>query len=632
MRFTIPNMRFTITKKIFIGFLLILSLSLLNGGVGLYNLFRSKKMTKEAIELNFQLHGFMKSIKDNLLEARKSEKDFLLSGEEGYVEDFERRVKAIRNTCSRMIALKPGPHRAKKIYSILAYLDEYHKGFLLVAEKIREKGDKDRGLMALFDKQVTKLEEQVKRSGNRGLYIDFLKIRGIEKDYLRLGEVELIDRLRKEVQLFKKRVGRGKLRKEVDRYLDLFIKIVVIDAAVERLRGIYTDTARQIEAMVEETTRKSTEASAAHVRRAELLSRRTIRAMILVMLLSVVIGVSLSVALSKGITRPLAKTVAVTEEVSRGDLTKKVDVATRDEFGDLAAAFNEMIENLRELTSRIKDAGLKIGSSADEILAASKQQANSAMEQSASVEEVTVTIEELSKTAANISENSELVSSAADKTLKSAQEAQDKVQETLAEFRKISEKTKQSSNVIIQLEDRSKDIEKVVDLINDIAAEIKILSLNAAIEASRAGEAGKGFGVVASEIRKLVERTAKSTATIKEIVSEIRSSVNQSVMAAEESVKGVEAQALLVEKVGDFLHQILKMAEETAEFARQISQATQQQKLGSEQTAKTMRELSEIIKQTATTTKQSSEAAGELSSLAEELKRAVLKFKLDGVE
>lgn len=632
MRFTIPNMRFTISKKIFAGFLLILSLSLLNGGVGLYNLLRSKKMTKEAIELNFQLQGFMESIKDNLLEARKSEKDFLLSGEESYVEEFEKRVNAIRETCSQIIALKPKPHRAKKIYSILAYLNEYHKGFLLVAEKIREKGGKDRGLMALFNKQVTKLEEQIKRRGNCGLYIDFLKIRGIEKDYLHLGEVELIDQLRKEIQVFKRRVGRGELRKGVDRYLDLFLKIVVIDAAVERLRGIYTQTARQIEEMVEKTTQKSAKASAAHIHRAEVLSRRTVRVMILVMLLSVVLGVGLSIALSKGITRPLAKTVTITEEISRGDLTKMVDVTTKDEFGELATAFNRMIENLRELASRIKDAGLKIGSSANEILAASKQQANSAMEQSASVEEVTVTIEELSRTAANISEHSEHVFSAADKMLKSAQEAQARVEGTLTEFRKINQRTKESSQVIIQLEDKSRDIEKVVDLINDISAEIKILSLNAAIEASRAGEAGKGFAVVASEIRKLVERTAKSTASIKDIVSEIKSSVNQSVMAAEESVKGMETQTLLVEKVGDFLHDILKMAEETAELAKQISQATQQQKLGSEQTAKTMRDLSEVVKQTATSTKQASQTAGELSSLAEELKEAVLKFKLNGAE
>ena len=100
----------------------------------------------------------------------------------------------------------------------------------------------------------------------------------------------------------------------------------------------------------------------------------------------------------------------------------------------------------------------------------------------------------------------------------------------------------------------------------------------AAIEAAKAGEAGKGFSVVAGEIRRLAEDVVKSTGTIRDVLLEIQSAANASVLAAEENVKGVEEGEVRLSQVRDALENIIAMAEQTAESARQISVATNQQK------------------------------------------------------
>ena len=183
-------------------------------------------------------------------------------------------------------------------------------------------------------------------------------------------------------------------------------------------------------------------------------------------------------------------------------------------------------------------------------------------------------MEELSASARTIAENSEAQAGLAEATLKNAEESVDAMQEATEVMNRIMEQTRLSSEKIMELGARSQQIGKVLALINRIAAETKMLSFNAAIEASKAGEAGKGFAVVAGEIRKLAEEVVKSTAGIEEILGEIREGADRSVMAAEENVKAVSAGARRVESVHQVLQEICSMAEQSNDAARQVSVAT----------------------------------------------------------
>ena len=385
----------------------------------------------------------------------------------------------------------------------------------------------------------------------------------------------------------------------------------------------------------------------------------------LIAVLTLIIGFYLSYILANSVTKPLGKLGQYARKISEGEISEKSTLASGDEMGILADAFshmqqnlillaeqaqhiasgdfsqevafpgpfgesiNTMVANLREMTGQSQEAASRIGSSSSEIVAAAQQQASGASQQAASVSETTATMEELSTTARQIAENSNAVTTVAEETLRSAEDGQAFMEEGTKGMALIRSKTEESSEKILNLGQKSQQIGEIIDIINEIAIETKMLSLNAAIEAAKAGEAGKGFSVVAAEIRRLAEDVVKSTGTIRDVLLEIQAAAGASVLAAEENIKGVEEGEERLNRVRDALENIIAMAEQTAESARQISVATNQQKEASEQVVNTMREISRVAQQTAGNAKHSISSASDLNRLAEELRSRVSKSKIE---
>jgi methyl-accepting chemotaxis protein len=385
----------------------------------------------------------------------------------------------------------------------------------------------------------------------------------------------------------------------------------------------------------------------------------------LVCMLTLIIGFYLSYILARNVTKPMSALGRYARQISEGELSEKVALATGDEVGTLTDAFaqmhenlihlaqqsqsiaqgdfgqrvsfpgpfgqaiNTMVTNLGDMTRQSQEAATRIGQSSGEIVAAAEEQASGAAQQAASVSETTATMEELSSTARQIAENSNAVTAVAEETLKSAEEGQGLMEQSTSGMDMIRSKSQMSSEKILDLGKKSQQIGEIIDMINEIAVETKMLSLNAAIEAAKAGEAGKGFSVVAAEIRRLAEDVVKSTGTIRDVLLEIQSAANASVLAAEENVKGVEEGAERLNRVRDALENIIAMAEQTAESARQISVATNQQKEASEQVVNTMREISKVTQQTASTAKHTISSASDLNRLAEELRARVSQFRAE---
>ncbi len=318
----------------------------------------------------------------------------------------------------------------------------------------------------------------------------------------------------------------------------------------------------------------------------------------------------------------------IVENTAHGDLTQTVNIQ-REELSQLVSAINKMVEDLRKLIYQIKEAALQISSGGSEILATAQEQSSGANEQAAAVSQVTVTVEELSSTSKQIAENADAVAKIAEETLRSAQIGQDGVQNVITSMEKIKETTEAGARRILTLGEKSQKIGEILEIINNIAAETKLIAFNAAIEASRAGEAGKGFAVVAVEVKKLAENVVGSTKTIKEIVTEIQSLASASVMAIEEDIRKVNEGTKLAQKAGESLEEILDMVDQTTKSAKQISVATQQQRTASEQVVSTMHEIAEVSKQSAASSRQSITSVSELNTLAEDLKSAIEKFKLE---
>jgi methyl-accepting chemotaxis protein len=359
------------------------------------------------------------------------------------------------------------------------------------------------------------------------------------------------------------------------------------------------------------------------------LAKVTYKNILLALILVAVFLVATAILFSRWITRPLRELTRAANVVAReGDLTETVPVRSKDEVGELAEAFNQMIYNLGSLVKHIQDGGMQIGSSSRDILVASEQQASGSTEQASAVNEISVTMEELAATSKQIADNASSVTDLAEQTLSSAQAGKETVNDSVEGMDEIRDATEQIAGRILDLGQKSQDIGRIIEMISSIADRTDLLALNAAIEAAKAGEAGRGFAVLAGEIRILAENVVDSTRQITELLTQIQSSINASVMAMEEGTKKVERGVELANKTGESLDEVLDMIERTTASSSQIKMSTQQQQSASDQAVAAMNEIAEVTRQSEASAKRTATVAKQLAGLSEDLEKAVEQFKI----
>jgi methyl-accepting chemotaxis protein len=179
---------------------------------------------------------------------------------------------------------------------------------------------------------------------------------------------------------------------------------------------------------------------------------------------------------------------------------------------------------------------------------------------------------------------------------------------------KIKEAINKTGQMVSSLGERSQKIGKITELIDDVADQTNLLAVNASIEAARAGEQGRGFTVVADEIRKLADSTARSTKDITDLIELIQHEMSNTVMSMEKSFSSVDEEA--------------KLAGESAERAKEISMSSTQQIASSKQISDAMSSIDEAMKQIAAGARQSETAVKQLNTLAGDLKKTISKFKI----
>lgn len=380
------------------------------------------------------------------------------------------------------------------------------------------------------------------------------------------------------------------------------------------------------------------------------------------------ISLALGFFISRSITRPIIKLVDIAEDVAIGDVSRTVEIRTKDEVGILAHSFNSvitylqeaarvaermaksdltvkiepksdkdvfgqsfkmMIVNLSQMIRNLKASSRELASAASEIATSSEQMSRGANDQTEQVNQVSTAIEEMTATILEASKNANEATDASKNASSRATDGGQIVAETIQGMQKITKTVRESADSIAKLAKSADQIGEIIGVIDEIADQTNLLALNAAIEAARAGEQGRGFAVVADEVRKLAERTGKATGEITEMIKGIQKQTEEAVHSMEAGIQEVDRGRELTDKAGNSLNEIVAMTESVMNMIQQIATASEEQSTAAEQISKNVEHITSVTRETAKGAEQSAAAAEELNRQAESLDEMVAKFKVD---
>lgn len=355
---------------------------------------------------------------------------------------------------------------------------------------------------------------------------------------------------------------------------------------------------------------------------------RTLMIFVVVLVSAVILSVLVSLFMTRLILAPINKTVAIIEEVAEGDLTKRIDVTSRDEIGQMAERFNIFMERLHATILQVAESSKQVASAAQMLDTSAEQMAAGAEEVSAQVSSAATASEQMSATSGEIAQNCTRAARSSEKANESARAGGDVIQQTVLIMNQISERVKRSAEIIKSLGTRSDQIGEVVGLINDIADQTNLLALNAAIEAARAGEHGRGFAVVADEVRKLAERTTEATKEIGETIEAMQRETKSAVASMEEGVREVERGTGEAAKSGEALTDILTQISTVSSEVGQIAAASEEQTATTNEMANNIQQISEVMRETSNRIQDNANASSQLAGLSKDFEKVVGQFKL----
>ena len=301
-------------------------------------------------------------------------------------------------------------------------------------------------------------------------------------------------------------------------------------------------------------------------------------------------------------------------------------------FSPLRSAYGEAIGGIvimrdisrdllieREISSIVQ----QLNTSSTEVLTNTQSQVEGITKQASSLNETTITAEEMAATAALIAENSESVVLVAEQTQNITQEGFKTINNAIESMLKIKERVQLVSERMTMLREHSTQIGGITEIINEISSQINLLALNAAIEAAGAGETGRRFNVVATEMRRLAEKTVEATQQIKILIDEIQDFITKTVKEATNATQQVDEGSILTGKAGEVFRDVISSMEQTTSAAQRIGISTQEQKSATEQMTMTIYSINEISLQVQTGIKETTKAMERLKALSNQLENLV---------
>jgi methyl-accepting chemotaxis protein len=367
----------------------------------------------------------------------------------------------------------------------------------------------------------------------------------------------------------------------------------------------------------------------ADVNRQLSASRTLLLTQLILAVLAIVVAVAVSVWVARSVNRPLQAVVDAAEyAVAHDDFTRSIPEEGTQETARVGQAINHLMAKFREIIAHATRSSEGIAGASGVLAASSEQVSKSSSAQADAASSVAAAVEEISVSVSETSGNALAAAEIVGKSRARTEEVLAIMAGTVKNVNGIAALIRESDANVAQLDESSKKIGGIIQVIKEVADQTNLLALNAAIEAARAGEQGRGFAVVADEVRKLAERTSKATGEIATLIGDIQSHIGGTVTGMQQANTQVTESLELVGRTEVALHRIGDDAREVAGNVQSIADAIREQDAAIHQVATNIEKIAQMAEENSSATASSSDTASQLDRLSGELKDSVARFKV----
>ena len=340
-------------------------------------------------------------------------------------------------------------------------------------------------------------------------------------------------------------------------------------------------------------------------------------------------AIALGLSIIRGINRSVGDLSQLMQKMAvNGDLTMRAHIFGKDELGQTALAFNTLIDGFAGILRQVGDSAATVSGTASQLSSSSLQIAQGSQIQSEAATSTAAAVEQITVSITSVAANTDDVRSLSERSLKQTQQGNESVKAMIGEIQHVQQAVNQIAGSVKEFVDSTRAIAGMTQQVKDIADQTNLLALNAAIEAARAGEQGRGFAVVADEVRKLAEKSAKSASEIDQVTN----SLNQKSTMVEEVVqtglRSLQATQQQVELVSGVLTDAGISVEKSSHGVNDIAASVGEQSIASAEIARNVEKIAQMAESNHAALSSNSQDIGRLEKLAKELLSAVGRFKV----
>ncbi len=641
----------SVRKKLLSGFGLVLVITLGVAGLGYNSLESTLSRFDTLLKVN--------EIDSKLSLARQQEKNFIIRGDQQYIEQAKALVGEIETLASDALKVLSRPETIALMQGIRQDVADYSQQLQSLNQASASNQSAQRAMeeaareaLKAFDELQARLsqaaEQQIRASGDEdsirtlgyanqasNLAKELLNARRFEKNFVLSSQAQDAQALLQQFETISQN-GRN-LR---DRISDPAAR-ADLDSALAQL-ALYQrnfDSLRQAvesrdvsERAMNERAREVASASAESlelqlkVLQAEAFQAKAI--LVSATVIAFILGVFCALLITQMIVTPLQRVVQLARKLAQGDLSESIESSRRDELGQLMQAMQAMTLSLRELLTRLTSGIEQLATAAEEMSAVTEQTSAGVTQQKMETEQVATAMHEMTATVQDVARNAESAAYSARDADQQTQQGNQTVQQAIERIENLARSIEHSAQSIERLKHDSTNIGTVLDVIKGIAEQTNLLALNAAIEAARAGEMGRGFAVVADEVRALAKRTQESTSEIEGLIANLQGGAQSAVEMMGKSCSEASSTVEAAKQAGTALDAINTAVSSIQQMNQQIATAAEQQSSVAEEISRSVSNIRDVAEQSAAATEETSAASVDLARLGGELQTLVNRFKL----